>query len=149
MKKTLLSVIASGLFLMASGQNSTPPKEVQAAFAEKFHTVQELIWKQEGSEWEAEFKMQGTEMSASFDISGKWLETESEVKKEDVPAQVFKSIALKFEGFEIDEIERVESAEFTGFEIELEKEETEAEILCTAEGEITIKKVKVEDEDND
>jgi hypothetical protein len=149
MKKTLLSVFASGIVLMACGQNPTPPKEVQTAFTKKFSSAQELKWEQEKNEWEAEFKLNGVEMSASFDNSGKWMETESEVKKEDVPAQVFKSIALKFNGFEIDEIEKVETNEFNGYEIELEKEETEVEILCTTEGVITIKKVEVEDDDDD
>ena len=56
---------------------------------------------------------------------------------------------MKFNGFEIDEIEKLESNEFNGYEIELEKEETEVEIICTNEGVITILKVEVEDDNED
>jgi hypothetical protein len=147
MKKTILSFFTSGLVLMACGQ--TPPKEMQSAFSKKFSTVQELTWEQEDNEWEAEFKLNGTEMSASFDNSGKWLETEIEVKRKDLPAEIFKAINLKFEGWEMEEVERIEKPDFKGYEIALEKEETVTEILVTDSGEITIKKVKLEDEDKD
>lgn len=149
MKKTILSFFASGLVLMACGQTPTPPKEVQSAFSKKFSAVQELKWEQEDNEWEAEFKLNETEMSASFDNSGKWLETETEVKKKDLPAEIFKAVNLKFEGWEMEEVERIEKPDFKGYEIALEKEETETEILVTDSGELTIKKVKVEDEDED
>ena len=149
MKKTLLSVIIIGLTFIVSGQNPTLPIEVQTAFSKKFSSVQELKWEREDNEWEAEFKLNGTEMSASFDNLGKWLGTETKLQKKDVPAYVFKSINLKFDGWEIEEIERIEKPDFKGYEITLEKKETETEILVTDTGELTIKKLKVEDDEDD
>jgi len=149
MKKTILSFLASGFVLLACGQNITPPKEVQATYSKMFKEVQNPEWEQEYNEWEAEFKLNGTEMSASFDNSGNWLETETEVKKKDVPAEIFKAINLKFEGWEMEEVERVEKPDFKGYEIELEKGDTETEVLVTDGGVLTIKKVNVEEEDND
>lgn len=148
MKKTLFTIFASGLILMACGQNPTPPKEVQAAFSKKYASADDIKWEQEDDEWEAEFKNQGVKMSASFDNTGEWIETESKVKKDDIPSEVFKAISLEYNGFEIEKVEKTESNDFSGYEITLEKEETEVEILCTAEGVITIKKVEVEDENN-
>ena len=87
-------------------------------------------------------------MSACFDNSGKWLETETEIKKNELPSEAFKSINLKFENFKIEEVEKLETPDFKGFEIELEKGETEVEILVTSDGVITIKEVEVEDEDD-
>lgn len=147
MKKTvLLSVVAlMGLFACAQ----TPPKSVSDAFNKKFTSATDVNWEQEGEEWEAEFKQKGTEMSANFETSGKWLETEAEVKAKDFPAEVHKAINLKFEGWEIEKAESIEKADFKGYEIVLEKEDTETEILVTASGELTIKKVKVEDDDED
>ena len=149
MKKTLLSILVSGLVLMACGQNPTPPKEVQSAFSKKFNAFHEVKWEQEDNEWEAEFKLNGTEMSASFDNIGNWLETETEVRKKDVPAEIIKAVVLKFDGWEMEEIERIEKPDFKGYEIALEKEETETEILVSDSGDITIKKVKVEDEEDE
>ena len=147
MKKTLLSVVTCGLALMACGQEPAPPKVVKDAFQAKFKTAQNVDWETEEDEWEAEFRMDGKKMSSSFDMSGNWLETETRIKKKDVPAQVFKSIALQFDGFEIEGIEGNETPDFKGYEIRLEKEEIMVEILCSAEGKITIKKVKESDED--
>lgn len=149
MKQTMLSFFASGLVLAALGQNPVPPKEVQVSFAEKFNAVQKLKWEQEDNEWEARFKFNATEMSSSFDNSGKWLETETEVKKKDVPEEVFKAVNLKFDGWEIEEVEKVEKPDFKGYEIVLEKGETETEVLVTTAGGVTIEKVKVEDDDKD
>jgi hypothetical protein len=149
MKKAIFSFLASGLVFMACGQTPTPPKVVLTAFAKQFKEVQNPEWEQEENEWEAEFKLNGVEMSVSFDNSGNWLETETEVKKKDVPADIFKAVNLKFDGWEMEEIERIEKPDFKGYEIALEKEETETEILVTDSGEITIKKVKVEDENED
>jgi hypothetical protein len=149
MKKTALLLVAIAAGLIAYGQNPVPPKEVQDAFSAKFKSAQDIVWEQEGSEWEAEFKSGDTEMSASFDNSGKWLETEREMSKKELPAEIHKAINLQFDGWEIDEIEAIEKPGFTGYEIALEKEGTETEILVTITGDITIKKVKVEDDDEE
>ncbi|MBL7104798.1 MAG: PepSY-like domain-containing protein [Bacteroidales bacterium] len=149
MKNLILFVFVVLLCITACGQISAP-SAVQKAFDAKFPKAEKLKWEQEeANEWEAEFRLDGKEMTASFDSSGKWLETETEVKKKDLPSEVFKSLSIEFDGFEIDEVEFVEKPDFTGYEIALEKEETEVEVLITKAGEITIKKVDVEDEDDE
>lgn len=147
MKKTILSFLAGGLVLLACGQKPTPPKEVEAAFSKKFKEARNPLWEQEDNEWEAEFKLNGKEMSASFNNLGNWLETETEIKKKDVPVDIFKAVNLRYSDWEMEEIERVEKPDFKGYEIELEKGETETEILITDSGEITVKKQEAEDDD--
>ncbi|NQT27861.1 hypothetical protein HQ585_21060 [candidate division KSB1 bacterium] len=73
--------------------------------------------------------------------------TETEIEKGDLPANVFKSLSLRFDGFEIEEAEKLENPDFSGFEILLEKNDTEIEVLAAKSGELTIKDVLVEDED--
>ncbi|MBE9492388.1 MAG: PepSY-like domain-containing protein [Bacteroidetes bacterium] len=149
MKNLILFVFVVLLCITACGQISAP-SAVQKAFDTKYPKAENIKWEQEeANDWEAEFKLDGKEMSAIFDNSGKWLETETEVKKKDLPAEVFKSLSIEFDGFEIDEVEFVEKPDFKGYEIALEKEETEVEVLVTKTGEITIKKVNAEDEDED
>ncbi len=147
MKKTLLSVFVVGSVLVACGQNPTPPENVQTAFTKKFNTVQKVKWTQEDNEWEAEFELNKTEMSASYDNSGNWLETETEIDKKDVPAEILKAVTQKFGDWEIDELEKIEKPDFKGYEIALEKDETETEteILVSETGEITVKNVSDEE----
>ena len=145
MKKTLLTILASGIVLIAYGQDPTPPKEVQSAFSKIFAAASEIEWDQEDNEWEAEFELNGNETTACFDNSGSWLETETEVKKKDVPAEIYKAVVLKFNGWEIKEIVRIENTGFKGYELELKEEDTRTEVLVTDAGELTITKVKVKD----
>jgi len=149
MKRTVI-LICMLVFSLLSFTQITPPKQVSDAFAKKFTNAEKTEWEQENeNEWEAEFIVNNNEMSACFDNSGKWLETETEILKKDLPAEVFKSICLEFNGFDIDDVDSIEKSDFKGFEITLEKNETEVEILVTAEGNISILKIKVDDDDDD
>lgn len=141
----MMIILAIGI--MAHSQ--TPPEKVNNAFNKKFANAGEVKWEQEeADEWEVEFNLDGQDMSASFDASGTWMETEGEVKKEDIPAEVFKAICLDFDGWEFEKTELVETPDFKGYEIVLEKEDTEVEILVSSSGVITIKEVDVEDDDD-
>lgn len=145
--KTIILLFLSVLIFPAFGQ--TPPKTVLESFNKTFATAEDVAWEKEDNEWEAEFKLNGMEMSVSFDNSGNWLETETEVEMKDVPADILKSVNLKFNGWEIEEIERIEKPDFKGYEMELENEETESEILVSDAGVITIKEVNVNDEEDE
>ena len=148
MKKSLIILTVLTTSLMACGQ--TPPKKVTDNFKQKFPDATKVSWDQEEvNEWEAEFNMNKQEMSASFDNTGKWLETETDVKKRELPAEVVKAVALRFNGWKIEEVESNEQPDFKGYEMGLEKKDTEIEILVTTSGGITINNVKVEDEHND
>jgi Putative beta-lactamase-inhibitor-like, PepSY-like len=148
MKKSLIILTVLTTSLMACGQ--TPPKKVTDNFKQKFPDAIKIEWGQEEeNEWEAEFNLNNQEMSASFDNNGKWLETESEVKKSDMAAEAVKAVALKFNGWKMNEAESNEQPDFKGYEMRLEKGDTEIEILVTTSGGITINNVKVEDEHNE
>lgn len=148
MKRTavILTVMAFSLFACAQ----TPPKTVSDNFNSKFAGASKVKWDQEEeNEWEAEFKMNGSEMSASFDNAGAWLETEKEIKKGELPSAVAKAVTDKYADYKTGEIAEIETPDFKGYEIGLEKGEEELEILVTADGTITKVKQVEEDEDED
>ena len=143
-----ISLSAFLVFLMAYCYGQPVPTPVQESFAKKYAVATAVQWEQEEpNEWEADFKLEGKKGSASFDNLGNWLETEMVIKKTDVPAEVHKAINLKFDGWKIEEIESIEKPGFAGYEIVLEKEDTEVEVLVTSDGALTIEKVTVEEED--
>ena len=116
----ILSFLAMGLF--ACGQ--APPSQGTDAFEAKLDQAKKVIRDQEeGTEWEAEFHMNGKEMSASFDPSGRWLETETDISKSDLPDGVKSTLDKQYAGYKIKETVIVESPEFSGYEIEMEKGE--------------------------
>ncbi len=147
MKRSLLFIACIIFSCLACGQAFGPPKEVREAFAARYADARDVDWDKDDALWEVEFTTEKAERKAGFDDAGNWIFTESEVEKEELPPIVFKAIALKFEGFIIDEVEGFQDTAFNGFEITLERDLTEVEILISTEGDITIRDVKVSDID--
>lgn len=143
----LLSFLAMGLFAYAQ----TPPTEVTNAFQAKFDQAKKVNWDQEeATEWEAEFHMNGKEMSASFDPSGKWLETETDISKGDLPEAVKNTMNKEYSDYKIKETVIVESPEFSGYEVEMKKGEANIEVQMDSNGKVVSQKESSdEDGDND
>lgn len=126
------------------------PTEVTSAFKAKFPDAANAKWELENTnEYEANFKLNGEEVSANFDNSGKWLETETEIKVSDLPAAVQTALSTEFSGFKVEEASKVESAENgSGFEAEVEKGEETFDVLFSADGQM-ISKTQEEEEKNE
>lgn len=138
MKRSIFMVAVLAISLVACAQN--PPKSVADNFNMKFQNATKVKWDQEEeNEWEAEFKMNGDAMSASFDNAGKWLETEKELKKNELPANVLKAVKASYVDWKIEAVESIETPDFKGYELGIEKGKEEHEILVTADGKITVK----------
>lgn len=145
----LALTMSTGMYAFGSGDDA--PKKVEEAFAKKFPTVKKVKWdKENDTEWEAEFKMKGTEYSANFMEDGTWKETEHEIKKNAIPANVKTSLDTEFSGYKIEEAEISETSEGSVYEFELEKGEQTMEVAIDTNGKV-IKKGMMEegDEDND
>lgn len=138
MKKSIFVIAVLAISLVACAQN--PPKSVSDNFNMKFQNATKVKWDQEeANEWEAEFKMNGDEMSASFDNAGKWLETEKELEKNDLPTAVLKVVNGQYSGYEVEEAAEIEKPDFKGYELAVEKGNQELEILVDRMGKITVK----------
>jgi len=148
--KKIISLITGTILIMCACGQTNPPSVVVNGLKKMFPDVTQVKWsKEDSSEWESEFVANKIKTSVSFDNNGKWLETERKLFKKDLPPQIFKNLYLKFESFKIEEIEGIEKPDFSGYEIELEKKNTKIEIIVDKLGEITIKNVFVDDEEED
>src|SRR5436189_6460392 len=114
MKKLIAIMVALQVTGFAHAQKlkeSEVPEAVKDSFTQRFANVKGVEWSKEGEgEFEAEFKIKGAEQSANFDETGKWLETETEISKADLPKVVQDVIAQEFTGYKIEEAEKVETA---------------------------------------
>lgn len=154
MKKTIV-LFAFATFSGALGaqtlKESEVPSAVKTAFAKSFPTVKTVKWsKEKGGEFEAEFKNGAMEQSSNFDAAGKWLVTETEIKKKDLPAAVQSTIKAEFAGYEIEEAEKVEMPDQpVSYEVKLEKGETTLSVVITSEGKVTKKEEEKEEKEED
>lgn len=123
------------------------PIAVASALTAKFPSATKTSWEIENTnEYEAGFKLNGEEVSANFDNTGKWLETETEIKVSDLPFAVLEALAKDFAGFKIEEASKIESSKDGNcFEAEVEKGEEAFDVLFTSDGKV-ISKTKLEAE---
>lgn len=131
------------------------PAAAKTAFSIRFPKAESAKWElEDGKDYEANFKEAGTERSATFDASGKWLETETEIKAGQLPAAVTKAIAAGYADRKMKEAERVETPDRgVLYEVELIKGEDILEVQFNAEGKVLGAKTENEKdtdkEDND
>jgi hypothetical protein len=135
--------------LVVSAQKM-PPAAVSKAFAEKFKSAEKVKWDMEDAkEWEAEFRMNGKEASASYDLAGKWLETEMEIGKADLPAAVKAALDKQFPDAKIGECSTIDAPDFKGYEIAVKFKGKEYEVKATKDGKLTVKEESDEEKDKD
>ena len=132
----------------ASKSAETVPDVVRQAFQEKFPTVKLAEWKlKSDNNYEAEFALDATEIAAKFDPTGKWLETESAIRPDQVP-QAVRDIAVKqFMGYNVVETQSVERANDQRliYELHLDNGQEIVKALFSADGAILNQSAKPKD----
>ena len=90
-------------------QKISIPPDVSKAFNSKYPAATNVKWgKESAKEYEAEFKLNGNNVSANFRTDGSWVETETVIKVDDLPAAVVASIQKQYPGATITTAEKLE-----------------------------------------
>lgn len=147
----LFVIVFAAISINACAQKPNVPENVKNAFTQKFPDAKSVKWDKENeTEWEAEFKLNGEEYSANFTTDGVWKETEHEIEKSAIPANVKQTLDNEFRGYKIEEAEISETAEGQVYEFELKKDKVVMEVAISPDGKLLKKEVKTEkDEDKD
>lgn len=116
----------------------TAPEAVQMAFQKKYPGEDDPDWKQdEHGYWESSFKKDGEKFRADFNKEGSWIETENDVKNEELPEAIKKQIEEKYSDYEITEIEFVDNAKKGKFyDVEFKKEGKNLDVMFKENGTI-------------
>ena len=84
------------------------PSEVKATFKKMYPNENDPDWRvDKNGYYESHFKKKGIHYRADFDKSGKWIETENNIKKDELPKAVKKVLKEKYDDVKIYEIEEV------------------------------------------
>ena len=133
----IIIALAIGTGIYAFGFDQDAPKMVKEAFVQKFPEVKKVKWEKENeTEWEGEFKRNGLEYSANFLEDGTWVETEYEINKKNVPANIQKTLDSEYPGYTIEAAEISETVHAKVYEFEIENGETELEVVIDLKGKI-------------
>jgi hypothetical protein len=95
-------------------------------------------------DYEVNFKVNNARQSAVFDATGKWMESESEIKVSELSSAAKESIAKQFPGFKIEEAEKYEDTEHGScYEVEIEKGKDTFDVLISVTGEVLSQKAEI------
>jgi hypothetical protein len=155
-KMTFVLMVALGLIFInfqveaqkvLQDKGITIPESVLNTFNHKFPQATKVSWSMENpSEYEAEFTAGGRKMSANFLNDGTLKETEYKIKETALPAAIKKTLESKFKGYDVEGAEVSQTPKGTLYELNMESEETELEVVFNSKGEIIKKKVEKEDD---
>jgi len=94
MKKLLIIYLAlmSSMGFANNGKTMQVPSEVTAAFTKSYPQATHVKWDREDSYYEASYILNGRNMLAVYNYKGDLIEADTELKWEEFPAEVQKSI---------------------------------------------------------
>ena len=146
---TVLFAVAIGFGIYSFETNEGAPQKVIEAFAKKFPATKKVKWEKESNtEWEGEFQINGMECSANFLVDGTWLETEQEIKKKSIPANIKTALIIHFLDYKIKEAELLKTSDGSFYEFKLIKNKEELEVVVDIDGIIVNKKIKSRDKED-
>ncbi len=140
MKYSIL-ILLSTLFIFAACENNPEtndqtPEAVKQTFQQKYPGENDPDWHTDkNGNFEANFKKKGIKYNADFSPDGQWIETETRVKKKDLPKAVEKAIEKDFDKYKIVEMEKVEHhSKGLFYDIEFKKDGKKMDIEFNADG---------------
>jgi hypothetical protein len=149
--KKLLTVLVCMIFIVFTYAQKTKeetPAKAKSAFATKYPTAQKVKWSVEKpGEFEVEFTLNKVESSALFDADGKFLESEIEINKSELPQAAQATIAKDFASYKLDEIEKSTDTKGTiTFEMIAAKGKEKLDLCFDANGKLLSKEPLKEEE---
>ena len=115
MKKIVVLMSACLLFsFMGYTQELTPdkvPTSVLQAFSKKFPAATDVKYELKKNNYEIAFRDKGVRGVTKFNPTGTWLETKTAIVESDLPKEVSASIAKNYAGFNISEVNSMETSD--------------------------------------
>lgn len=111
-------LITTGLMISLAAcaqkvKESEVPTAVKEAFKKSYKDAKEVKWEKEGANFEAEFEIGETDQSVVFDAMGHLVETEVEIKVDELPAGVKDYVAKNYKNAKIKEATKIIDAKGT------------------------------------
>ena len=120
---------------------SRPTNKVKKAFNEKYEKAEIVRWESETERnrvtlWKAFFKQDEVLSVAWFDPKGNWIQTKTEISKDELPEAVMKSIGDYYYQYKIVIAARFINPETEGYEVFLSSEMDGFDVQFSKEGEV-------------
>jgi Putative beta-lactamase-inhibitor-like, PepSY-like len=137
MRATLLSIVLlTGLATHAQTPTAVVPQAARTHFAQTYPKAVEQEWKTGTKQVKAEFKLKGEKYQALYLLDGKWVRTEHNIPKSELPAAVSAALkASKYGSWKVDDVEEHATPEQPKlYKLKVKSETAKAELFFTPEG---------------
>lgn len=115
------------------------PETIRAFLDSRYPGWQLIEIDHEKGQTEVEIVQERTAREVVFDAAGQWVSTTSDIRRSEVPQAVLQAIAASsYSGYEIDDIELVETPAGTWYVVELEDEINDREVRLRIDADGTI-----------
>jgi len=142
--KSLIVIALPFVFVNGTQAQKVNPK-VKAAFHKMFPTVSTVKWgKENAREYEAEFSKNGRAISANFTLNGKWVETETDITRKELPLAVNDYINRHYSGNKLGEIARTQSPQKIVYEVGIKNGDHSITLLFNIDGKLITRESKKE-----
>jgi len=137
--KFLTLVVTASLFSLSSCSQDIPadkvPSVVLNTVQSKFGNAVKIEWEKKNNLYEAEFKMDSIDYSVYVDPAGRLVMHKQDIKENELPAAVSTIISTEYNGYKIDDAEKVIKDGIIYYQVELEgKGKKDLELVFSADG---------------
>jgi len=130
-----LSLVSCSLF-DEDIPSSKVPSLVKNAFDQEYANPLDVEWEKKKDNYEVDFEIEQQDHSALFNKEGQLLMSKQDIREADLPAQIVSNISKDFPDHYIDDVDRIETAGKTLFQIELDGPPKEIKIVYSADGQV-------------
>ncbi len=151
MPKPLFALLLACCFaLQLTAQKITPnkvPGAVGSAFRAKFPQAQQDSWfVADSGNYQVQFFNEKKVQSATFSDKGLWLQTETEINLNQLPAAVNRSFNSQFQGFSVQEVYMVETPKGVTYAFTAFKGKESYDLVFGPKGDLLQKEMFTEEE---
>lgn len=116
---------------------SEVPSVILNTFKKEFPKASDVEWERQGEQYNVDFEIGFfTDFEAWFDASGKLLRQSEDISESDLPNAVKDAIKKQFDGYHIDDVEKITESNVETFLVEIEKGNDEKHLYFSNDGKI-------------
>ncbi len=139
MKTAIALLLVAGLGASATAQDIAEdklPQEVRNAFQARFTSAESVEWETKGELYEADFKVGSRDHEVSIDKSGKITRHKEDFPKKQLPKAIQEQLSGEFKAFKLDDADKIEMDGKVFYEVDLDGEAEDREVLFTEDGKV-------------
>ena len=134
-KKNLLILLMSSAIWISCSQETDVPASVISTFNNQYPDATEVEWEQDNDGFEVEFEVNEIEREITYDRMGNIVESSIEVSENELPANTIAYLNQNYPGYRVDDADEETNGDgIAVFEVEIEHENKEIELLFDIEG---------------